>query len=317
MARNIKSIATSVHQRLLTKARESYRPFNELLHHFAIERFIYRLSKSPHAGRFILKGALMFSVWGGPGSRPTMDIDLLGRIDNSLEVIVAAIKDACGMDVEVDGMSFNTKTVTAARITEDAEYEGVRVRVQGGLGNARVFLQIDIGFGDVIVPGPSKVTYPALLDFPAPELTGYTMESTIAEKFHTMVKLGVLNSRMKDFYDIWMLSRTFDFRGELLAEAVEKTFENRNTPITITPTVFGPSFVKDGDKEVQWQGFIRKAKLADAPDAFEDVVAAVKAFFGPLVASLAEGRTFRGIWKAPGPWRKSKPSDLRADQSNL
>jgi len=194
---------------------------------------------------------------------------------------------------------------------------GVRVRVQGGLGNARVFLQIDIGFGDVIVPGPSKVTYPALLDFPAPELTGYTMESTIAEKFHTMVKLGVLNSRMKDFYDIWMLSRTFDFRGELLAEAVEKTFENRNTPITITPTVFGPSFVKDGDKEVQWQGFIRKAKLADAPDAFEDVVAAVKAFFGPLVASLAEGRTFRGIWKAPGPWRKSKPSDLRADQSNL
>jgi hypothetical protein len=303
MARNIKNTAASVHRRLLNKTKESSRPFNELLQHFAIERFIYRLSKSPHADRFILKGALMFSVWSGSGSRPTMDIDLLGRIDNSLEVIVAAMKDACGMDVEADGMSFNAETVTAVRITEDAEYEGVRVRVRGGLGNARVSLQIDIGFGDVIVPGPIKVAYPALLDFPAPELNGYTMESTIAEKFQAMVKLGVLNSRMKDFYDIWMLSRTFDFRGEMLAEAVEKTFENRNTPITIAPTVFDPSFVKDGDKKVQWQGFIRKAKLANAPEAFEDVVVAVKVFLEPLVASLAEIRPFRSIWNAPGPWR--------------
>ena len=155
-----------MHQRLLNKAKESSRPFNELLQRFAIERFIYRLSKSPHADRFILKGALMFSAWSGSGSRPTMDIDLLGRIDNSLDAIAAAMKDACGMVVEADGMFFDAETVTAARITEDAEYEGVRVRVQGGLGNARVSLQIDIGFGDVIVPGPSKVAYPALLDFP-------------------------------------------------------------------------------------------------------------------------------------------------------
>jgi hypothetical protein len=303
MAVNIKNTAASAHQRLLNKAKESSRPFNELLQHFAIERFIYRLSKSPHADRFILKGALMFSVWSGPGSRPTMDIDLLGKIDNNLEMIVAAIKDACEMDVEADGMSFNAETVTAARITEDAEYEGVRVRVQGGLGNARVSLQIDIGFGDVIVPGPIKVAYPALLDFPAPEVNGYTMESTISEKFQAMVKLGALNSRMKDFHDIWMLSRTFDFRGEMLAKAVEKTFENRNTPIPIAPTVFGPSFVKEGDKQVQWRGFMRKAKLADAPESFEDVVAAVKMFLEPLVASLAERRAFRSLWKAPGPWR--------------
>ena len=172
MAGNIKNIAVSVHQRLLDKARESSRPFNELLQHFAIERFIYRLSRSPQADRFILKGALMFSAWSGPGSRPTMDIDLLGRIDNSLEVIVAAMKDVCEMDVEADGMFFQAETVTAARITEDAEYEGVRVRVQGSLGNARVSLQVDIGFGDVIVPGPSKVAYPTLLDFPAPRVEG-------------------------------------------------------------------------------------------------------------------------------------------------
>ena len=303
MERGIKNTAASVHQRLLNKARETSRPFNELLQHFAIERFIYRLSRSPHADRFILKGALMLSIWRGAGSRLTMDIDLLGRIDNSLEVIVAAMRDACRMDVEADGMSFNSETVMATRITEDAEYEGVRVRVQGSLGNARVSLQIDIGFGDVIVPGPSKVAYPALLDFPSPELNGYTMESTIAEKFHAMVKLGILNSRMKDFYDIWMLSKTFDFKGETLAEAVERTFKNRNTPITIDPKVFHPSFVKDADKKAQWQGYIRKAKLADAPTAFEDVVAAITVFVHPLVVSLTQERPFRGVWTAPGPWR--------------
>ncbi|MBU2622985.1 MAG: nucleotidyl transferase AbiEii/AbiGii toxin family protein [Proteobacteria bacterium] len=303
MVRKIKNTAASVHQRLLNKAKETSRPFNELLQHFAIERFIYRLSRSPHANRFILKGALMFSVWTGPGSRPTMDIDLLGRIDNSLKVIVAAVKDACGIDVEADGMTFNAETVTAVRISEDAEYKGVRSRVQGGLGNARISLQIDIGFGDVIVPDPSKITYPTLLEFPAPEMKGYTMESTIAEKFQAIVKLGVLNSRMKDFYDIWMLSRTFDFRGEILAEAVDKTFENRNTPINVEPAAFDPSFWQDEDKRIQWQGFIRKAKLANAPEAFKDVAESVKLFLLPLVASLAERQTFQGVWTAPGPWR--------------
>ena len=245
----------------------------------------------------------MFSVWTGPGSRPTMDIDLLGIIHNSLKVIVAAVKDACGIDVEADGMTFNAETVTAVRISEDAEYKGVRSRVQGGLGNARISLQIDIGFGDVIVPGPSKITYPTLLEFPAPEMKGYTMESTIAEKFQAIVKLGVLNSRMKDFYDIWMLSRTFDFRGEILAEAVDKTFENRNTPINVEPAAFDPSFWQDEDKRIQWQGFIRKAKLANAPEAFKDAAESVKLFLLPLVASLAERQTFQGVWTAPGPWR--------------
>lgn len=142
-----------------------------------------------------------------------------------------------------------------------------------------------------------------LLDFPAPELNGYTMESTIAEKFQAMVKFGVLNSRMKDFYDIWMLSRTFDFRGELLSEAVSKTFETRNMPITTTPSVFDPSFAKEPDKKIQWRSFIRKARLVDAPEAFEDVVAAVKMFLEPPVVSLAEGWKFQGVWDAPGPWR--------------
>jgi predicted nucleotidyltransferase component of viral defense system len=259
MAKGIINIAASVHQRLLNKAKESSRPFNELLQYFAIERFIYRLSKSPHKDQFILKGALMFSAWCGPASRPTMDIDLLGKIDNRLETITDAMKDACLIDIEADGISFNAKTVEAIRITEDAEYEGVRVRVQGSLGNARVSIQIDIGFGDVIVPNAVTVSYPAILDFPAPELKGYTMESTIAEKFQAMVKLGILNSRMKDFYDIWVLSCTFNFKGEILAEAIEKTFEKRNTPVNLDAALFDTSFGRDGDKNVQWRGFILTA----------------------------------------------------------
>ncbi|MCP4374027.1 MAG: nucleotidyl transferase AbiEii/AbiGii toxin family protein [Deltaproteobacteria bacterium] len=303
MVINVKNIAASVHQRLLNKAKESSRPFNELLQYFAIERFIYRLSKSPHADKFILKGALMFVVWHGPAYRPTMDIDLLGKIDNSLEVITAAIKDACLVDVEADGIFFNAETVEAVRITEDAEYSGVRVRVYGSLGKARVSIQIDIGFGDVIVPHASIVSYPTILDFPAPTFKGYTMESTVAEKFQAMVKLGVLNSRMKDFYDIWLMSRTFDFKGKILAEAVEKTFEKRNTPVTLDAALFDPSFGKDRDKNVQWQGFIKKTKLINAPVSFEGVMAAAKLFLEPLASSIFEQRAFKSNWTAPGPWR--------------
>lgn len=303
MARNIKNTPASVHQRLLDKARASSRPFNELLQYFAIERFIYRLSESPHADRFILKGALMFPAWSGSTSRPTMDIDLLGKIDNRLEAIVSVMKDVCGMDVEADGMSFNAKTVTAARITEDADYEGMRVRIQGSLGKARVSLQIDIGFGDVIVPGPGRVAYPTLLDFPAPELNGYTMESTIAEKFQTMVKLGVLNGRMKDFYDIWMLSRMFDFRGVTLAEAIRAAFEQRGTRLDAVPVLFRAIVREEEGKQIQWRGFIRKTKLTEAPDDFKEVVDRLADFLSPIAGTLEKGKSFGKQWKAPGPWQ--------------
>ena len=302
MARDIRNMPASVHQRLLTKARESSRPFNELLQHFAIERFMYRLSKSPYKDRFILKGALMLSAWSGSMSRPTMDIDLSGRIENDPAKIAAAMKKACKMVVVEDGMTFDLETVTAMRIMEDAGYQGVRVRIRGFLGNARVAVQADIGFGDVIVPGPLKVTYPVLLDFPPPELSGYSMESAIAEKFHAMVKRGILNSRMKDFHDIWMLSRSFDFRGTVLAKAIETTFANRDTPVPADPAVFNDSFPKDKDKNVQWRGFIRKSRLSGVPDSFAAIVAGVKVFLEPPAIALAGQRMFRSRWKAPGPW---------------
>jgi hypothetical protein len=231
-----------------------------------------------------------------------MDIDLLGKISNSLEEIQSVMRDACKMDVVDDGILFDEETVSAARITVDAEYEGVRVRIQGSLGNARVSLQIDIGFGDVIVPAPGKVVYPTLLDFPSPELNGYTMETTIAEKYQTMVKLGAVNSRMKDFHDIWMLSRTFDFNGEVLAEAIVQTFVNRRTELAIDSAIFDASFGKDDIRQVQWRGFLRKSRLRDVPEDFADVMAGIRMFLEPPVRSLASGREFHGAWNAKGPW---------------
>jgi hypothetical protein len=244
----------------------------------------------------------MFAAWIGSMSRPTMDIDLLGQIENSLELIRTVIKDACTLEVENDGIVFHKDTVTTARITEDADYSGARVMLRGNLGKIRLFLRIDIGFGDVIIPGPSKIKYPVLLDFPSPELNGYTRESTLAEKFQAMVKLGLLNSRMKDFYDIWFLSQMFSFKGETLVEAIEKTFEKRKTPLPKEPTIFTPSFMRDENKQAQWQGFINKTKLGDAPSSFENVIAGIKVFLHPVVVSITDQQMFRFFWAASGPW---------------
>jgi hypothetical protein len=222
-----KNVAHSVHQRLLNKAKESGRPFNELLQYYAMERFVYRLSKSPQAGDFILKGALMFRVWKAAAFRPTRDIDLLGRLKNDIEGVCGAVRKACNQDVEPDGMTFDAASVEGARITEAAEYEGVRVSFKGNLGNARVYLQVDVGFGDRVTPAAKMVEYPAILDLPPPRLRGYNRESTVAEKFHAMVRHDLLNSRMKDFFDIWLLSRQFDFDGKTLSAAVKGTFTNR------------------------------------------------------------------------------------------
>ena len=196
------NLPASVHQLLLNKARHTHRPFNELLQYYAMERFLYRLSKSPYAARFILKGALMFTAWKLESYRPTMGIDLLGRTANQVESVVAITKEVCAQTVAPDGMVFNPATVKGARIIEDANYPGVRIRFQANLGAARVTLQLDIGFGDVIVPAPHLIEYPTLLDFEAPRLRGYSKESMVAEKFESLVKRGILNSRMKDFFDI-------------------------------------------------------------------------------------------------------------------
>jgi predicted nucleotidyltransferase component of viral defense system len=226
-ARKTKDLAASVHQRLLNRARAVGRPFAELLQHYAMERFLYRLSKSPHAPSFVLKGALALTMWGIPRSRTTKDIDFLGQADNSVDSVVITVQGVCLERVEPDGMAFDASTVEGERIIEGADYEGVRVRFGGSLGSARVTMQLDIAFGDAVVPAPQLVAYPTILDFPPPRLKVYSRESTISEKLEAMVRLGLLNSRMKDFFDIWLLSARFSFDGATLSYAIQRTFEAR------------------------------------------------------------------------------------------
>jgi predicted nucleotidyltransferase component of viral defense system len=300
--RQYKNIGASIRQRLLTNARETDRPFSELLQYFAMERFLYRLSKSRHADNFILKGALMLTVWEALLTRPTLDIDFLGRIENSVETLVKVTREICQQEVEPDGVVFDVTDIDAERIAEDADYEGVRIRFRGSLDTARFVIQLDIGFGDIIVPSPESMNYPTILDLPAPHLRGYSRESTIAEKFEAMVKLGILNSRMKDFFDVWLMSCRFNFDGTTLTEAITKTFSTRGTSIHADPIALTKTFGGDTEKATQWRGFVRKNRLVNVPQNLVEVVTAIATFLGPIVKNLAEGHVFKATWKAPGPW---------------
>lgn len=297
-----KNVVASVRQRLLNQAHASIRPFNELLQYFAMERFLFRLSRSPHAEKFVLKGALMLATWKVSLTRPTKDIDLLGQMANDVERIVTIIHDVCSQEVEPDGMVFDPTSVAGERIAEEAEYEGVRVRFQGNLGTAQVAMQIDVGFGDAVVPGPITADYPTILDLPAPRIRGYTRESVVAEKFHTMVLRGLLNSRMRDFFDVWALSRQFDFEGGVLATAIRKTFARRGLEVDPHPVALTDEFVGDAGKAAQWRGFVRKSRLEGAPEDLAEVVGAISAFLGPVAEALSEGRDFKDRWEAPGTW---------------
>lgn len=298
--KGLKNTAASVRQRLLNRARNDQRPFGELLQYYAMERFLFRLSQSEHAGQFILKGALMLRAWQSPELRPTMDIDFLGRTSNEETDIAAQIRDILSVAVEPDGLVFDPDSIQTERITEDADYEGIRVRFRGELDSAQVNMQIDIGFGDVVYPGPERAPLPTVLDFPAPQLLCYSRESAIAEKFQAMVKLGELNSRMKDFYDIWLLSRQFDFEGERLAEAIRLTFDQRGTVLPEVISAFTEDFSEA--KQTQWAAFHRRLRQDHVPATFSEVVASIKGFVGPLVAGLNLGKEVPQSWFAPGPW---------------
>ncbi len=300
--RPAKDVAASVRQRLLNNAKATNRPFQEVLQYFAMERFLYRLSKSPHADRFVLKGALMFTLWGAPATRPTKDIDFLARMENSVDAVVPIIRAVCAEEVEPDGLVFDESTVEGKLIKEDADYEGVRVTFRATLQNARVSMQLDLGFGDVVFPGPEVAEYPVILELPAPQLRAYSRETVVAEKFEAMVKLGQLNSRMKDFFDVWLLSRRFDFDGARLAIAIERTFRNRKTSIPAEALALTRAFADDPTKQAQWAAFLRRSRLDWAPSDLHLVVEAIRGFLQPVVAALGEGRAFELGWRAPGLW---------------
>ncbi|MCE5280312.1 MAG: nucleotidyl transferase AbiEii/AbiGii toxin family protein [Planctomycetaceae bacterium] len=305
MSDTVRNMARSVHDRLLKIAKEKGRPYNDLQQRFAMERFLYRLSSSPFAGQFTLKGALALLAWTGSGRmyRPTMDIDLLGHTSNEAESLVKVFQAVAAQDVPIDGLVFDAQSVTAVPITEDAEYNGMRVRLTGRMGNARISIQIDIGFSDRPIPKPQRLDLPGLLDFPGVSMMGYRPESSIAEKLQAMVARDVLNSRMKDFADIWHLAQGFAFEGSTLAQAIVSTFERRNTPIPANPTAFSNEFAHREEKQAQWAAFVRRSAPTGVPDNFVEVVAGVAAFLGPVLAHLADNQRLPQRWQAPGPWQ--------------
>ncbi|NLH47243.1 MAG: nucleotidyl transferase AbiEii/AbiGii toxin family protein [Myxococcales bacterium] len=298
-----KDLAASVRQRLLNAAQETSTPFDEVLLRYAMERFLYRLSRSAYASRFVLKGALLLDTWGAALYRPTRDIDLLGRLHNDPEEIASAVKAICIQPVEPDGLVFDADSVRAVRITEEAVYEGVRVSFKGELARARITMQIDIGFGDAVVPAPAKIMLPARFDLPPVRMQGYTRDSVIAEKFETMMKLGIINSRLKDYYDIWLLSQRFEFDGERVATAIKTTFARRGTEFRLRPTALSEKFVTDPTKVAQWTALRRKARLDDAPASLDAIITRLRRFLGPIIKALVEGKTYSGTWPPGGPWK--------------
>ena len=301
-ARPVRNLPASIHRRLLNRARETSRRFDDVLYYYAAERWLYRLSRSQHAGEFILKGALLLRAWDAPVFRPTRDIDLLARTSNDLDSIARIVAEICETVVEEDGLLFHADTVRTERIAEDADYHGVRACFQASLGKARIPMQVDMGFSDIIVPGPVGISYPTTLAQPAPHLASYSRESTIAEKFEAMVKLEELNSRMKDFFDIWALSSGFPFDGGVLAAAVSTTFSRRQTPLVPDPTCLRDTFGRNAIKMAQWSAFAGKLELGDKT-TFVEIVRKIRQFLAPIASALAEQRTFALYWAPGGPWQ--------------
>ena len=277
MAKPPTNIAASVRARLLNLARQTNQPFDVLLTRFVHERLLYRLSRSPHADRFVLKGAMLLTTWLPETARGTRDLDLLGFGDASEQRILGIFREVLAIAGD-DGVAFDLDALQVGLIREELEYGGVRLRGTASLSGARIAVVVDIGFGDFVEPGLETIDYPALLDLPAPRLRAYAPETVIAEKFQAMVALGRANSRMKDFYDIWILSRTFQFRARIgLARAIAATFARRQTTIpTELPDALTSAFANDPLKQRQWAAFA--GDLNDAPKQLQTVISDLTAF---------------------------------------
>lgn len=286
MAKTITNMGASVRARLLTIARQRKQTFDLILTRYAIERLLYRLSISPYQDRFVLKGAMLMTTWFDVPFRPTRDLDLLGYGDPETEGILRIFAEVCEIDTN-DGVVFDSKSLAVDRIREEMEYGGLRIRLNADIGGATVRVSIDIGFGDATDPGLEELDYPILLDNPSPHLRAYSRETVVAEKFQAMVMLGRANSRMKDFYDIWMLARTHTFDGERLARAVAATFKRRNTDIPIeAPDALTTGFAEDQGKQQQWEAFVRGVE-AEAPP-LADTIAELAEFLMPIAAIARE-----------------------------
>jgi predicted nucleotidyltransferase component of viral defense system len=275
---------------------------------------LYRLERSSQGERFVLKGAMLFVLWSNAPHRTTKDVDLLCQGDNSIAEIEAVFREVCEVEVVPDGLEFDITTVKGESIkaeacassNDDREYPGVRIRLTAFITGTptRINLQIDVGFGDIVTPAPQLISLPALLaDLPAPQLYAYNRETVIAEKFEAMVLLGIGNTRMKDFYDLWYLSQHFTFEGDLLGQAIAATFDRRRTPIpTDTPLALTSEFADDETKRRQWVAFARKGRLNNEGLVLNQIGAILHDFLMPPTIAVIEGVEFDLVWSSDLGW---------------
>jgi predicted nucleotidyltransferase component of viral defense system len=297
-----KNLVASVLARLRNNSKSSGAPFQQVLQQYAIERFLYRISKSKHAKSVILKGALLLKTIGIPTARPTLDIDMLRKGKADRESLVALVTDCATLMVDADGVTFLADSVAAEEITKDSEYQGTRIVMDARMDNVRLRIQIDFGVGDVIVPGPRIIEYPAFLGGETIELLAYPLETSIAEKLQAMVALGNANSRMKDFYDVWVCSTHLDFNGDTLLKAVDATFRNRETTVPADEfEVLTPDFAER--HLVQWNAFAKKIGEVELANRFAEVLENIKTFVVPMLRSVASGERIAQHWRAGRGWR--------------
>lgn len=294
------NLPASFRARLKNKADELGLDFNQVLQYYAMERFLYRLSKTGWADRLIVKGAAMLRVWDGAVARPTRDIDFLGRMENSPEAVAAMVRECIAVEA-ADGVEFSAD-VAVEPITIEDRYPGVRALVETRLAGARMRLQLDIGVADIAVPEPGWVDYPTLLDTDAPHILAYQPATAIAEKFETMISKGLVNSRVKDYYDIWMLSRSVQFDGAELRDSIIATFGQRGTDVPSSrPGVLSDDYAKRPERTTQWSAFVKRLGVSgiEAPDGLLDVVDDINMFIMPPASAAAAGRSFNRKW-VPG-----------------
>jgi hypothetical protein len=257
-----------------------------------LERLLHRLSKTSHRDRFVLKGAMLMTAWLGDPQRPTRDVDLLGLRRADPRALIAIFREICAVEAD-DGVVFDSAGLQVDRTREDSEYGGLRIKTTATVGQARIRVVVDIGFGDAVEPGAEEIDLQVLLDLPSPRLRAYPRETVIAEKFQTMVLLGRANSRMKDLYDIWMISRSYEFTGNSLARAIAATFARRNTEIpSEPPDALTAAFAGDIAKIQQWNSFVQS--VAIQPGSLADVIQTLTAFLMPhAAAARALGKSDR------------------------
>ena len=303
-------LACSVRDRLKAIADHRHEDFQDVLLRYGVERLLYRLCRSGWRDRFVLKGAMLFAVWADKPYRTTRDVDLLGFGDVSVSAMERTFKSLCSIDVEPDGLTFRPETVTGTRIRAGRSYEGVRIVMQAELARAVIYLQVDIGVGDRVVPLPQPKELPTLLQMAAPRLHVYSRYSVVAEKLETLVEKGSATSRLKDLADLLFLSRTWEFDGPTLVRAIRGTFERRTTPYPAgVPEALGEAFAMSPAKRAQWQTFVRRSRLVDAAPGLADVVAALHDFVLPPLTAARDGTGFGRRWLPGSGWRARAAAD--------